>query len=61
MISKGFISLNHVPSEDNLADIVTKHWSYAGVYKRLLKPIFHYVGDTSTLYIDDMGDDEMVS
>jgi hypothetical protein len=61
MISKGFISLNHVPSEDNLADIVTKHWSYSGVYKRLLKPIFHYVGNTSTLYIDDMGDDEMVS
>jgi hypothetical protein len=52
MIAKGFISLNHTNSKDNLADVVTKHWSYNSV-KELLKPVFYHEGDTSQLYIDD--------
>ena len=49
------MNLNHIPSKDNVADIVTKHWSYGSVYKRLLKPIFHHKGDTSSLFVDDEG------
>ena len=52
MIARGFIALTHTSSESNLADVVTKHWSHRSVYD-LLRPVFHHVGDTATLYIDD--------
>ena len=32
-----------------MADVVSKHWSYQKVYKKILKPILHFKGDTSTL------------
>ena len=32
-----------------MADIVSKHWSYQKVYEKILKPILHFKGDTSTL------------
>lgn len=52
MIAKGFIALHHLISSSNLADILTKHWSHNSVYN-LLKPLFHHVGNTAQLYIDD--------
>jgi hypothetical protein len=52
MIAKGFISLTHTNSQDNLADVVTKHWSYNSV-RNLLKPVFYHAGDTSNLFVDD--------
>lgn len=52
MIARGFIALYHIRSENNLADILTKHWSHNSVYN-LLRPIFHHVGNTAELYTDD--------
>ena len=52
MISRGFIALNHLRSENNLSDILTKHWSHTSVYN-LLKPAFYHKGNTADLYIDD--------
>ena len=43
----------HLKSANNLADILTKHWSHAANHYQLLQPIFHYVGNTANLYIDD--------
>ena len=40
----------HIPSEYNFTDILSKHWSYGDCYKRLLKPLFHHVGDTYGLF-----------
>ena len=52
MISRGFIAMNHLNSKNNLADVLTKHWSHISVYS-LLRPIFHHWGNTADLYIDD--------
>ena len=52
MIARGFIALHHLRSENNLSDILTKHWSHNSVYG-LLKPVFHHIGNTANLYIDD--------
>ena len=52
MIAKGYIALHHIRSENNIADVLTKHWSKNSVYS-LLKPIFHHVGNTASLYQDD--------
>ena len=52
MIAKGFIAIHHLRSENNLSDILTKHWSHNSVYN-LLKPIFHHIGNTASLYTDD--------
>ena len=53
MIAKGFIAFHHIRSESNIADVLTKHWSKNSVYQ-LLKPIFHHVGNTATLFEDDI-------
>ena len=52
MIAKKFIAINHINSQDNVSDILSKHWSHNAVY-HLLKPLFHHIGDTGLLYIDD--------
>ena len=52
MIAAGFIAMHHIPSEANLADVLSKHWAYQSVY-HLLQPIFHHVGNTASLYEDD--------
>ena len=53
IISKGYISINHIPSGSNIADILSKHWSHRSAYP-LLRPVFHYIGDTGNLFIDDI-------
>jgi len=52
MVAAGFIAMHHIPSEANLADVLSKHWAYQSVY-HLLQPIFHHVGNTASLYEDD--------
>jgi hypothetical protein len=52
MIARGFISLHHLRSHNNLADVLSKHWSHNSVYD-LLRPVFHHVGNTAELYKDD--------
>ena len=50
MISAGYISLNHIPSNDNISDILSKHWGYIDVYRSTLKPLFRHSGNTEDLY-----------
>ena len=52
MISRKFISMYHIASHSNLTDLLTKHWSHNANYQ-LLRPVFHHVGNTANLYIDD--------
>ena len=52
MIARGFVALHHLKSANNLADILTKHWSHASVHG-LLCPIFHHQGNTANLHDDD--------
>ena len=41
--------LHHIPGALNPADILSKHWGHAQVWK-ILQPILFYPGDTSELY-----------
>ena len=54
IIAARYINLQHLKSEFNLADVVSKHWSYQSVYKGLLKTAFYFKGDTGHLFEDDL-------
>jgi hypothetical protein len=47
----GFINLQHIKSEANVSDILSKHWGYQACWE-LIRPIFHFRGDTSNLFYD---------
>ena len=53
MISRGYINLQHLASEWNFADILTKNWSYQSSYHELIQPVFHHSGNTAALFLDD--------
>jgi len=53
MISRGYINLQHLASEWNFADILTKNWSYQSSYYKLIQPFFHHSGNKSALFLDD--------
>ena len=53
MISRGYINLQHLASEWNLANILTKNWSYQSSYHELIQPVFHHSGNTAALFLDD--------
>ena len=53
MISRGYINLQHLASEWNFADILTKNWSYQSSYHELIKPVFHHSGNTAALFLND--------
>lgn len=57
LIACGFINLQHINSEPNVSDILSKHWGCISSCL-LLKPIFHFEGNTGALYIDDTLDVE---
>jgi hypothetical protein len=42
MVAKGFINMQHIRSEWNLADTLSKHWSHQSNYKKLIKPLLNY-------------------
>ena len=52
-IAMGYCSMVHLKSEFNIADIVSKNWGYNKVWNLLLKPLFHTIGDTANLYVND--------
>ena len=54
IIAAKYINLQHINSEFNIADIVSKHWSYQSVYNNILRPLFHFEGDTGLLAEDDV-------
>jgi hypothetical protein len=44
----------HIKSEFNCSDVLTKHWGYNTVWQHILKPLFHYAGNTAgNLMFDD--------
>eukprot|EP00536_Pseudo-nitzschia_multiseries_P013983 jgi/Psemu1/68937/estExt_Genemark1.C_6400007 len=47
MVARGFILMQYLAGKDNCADILKKHWGHSVVYP-LLKPIFHYCGNTAS-------------
>ena len=53
MISRGYINLQHLASEWNFADILTKNWSYQSSYHELIQPVFHHSGNTVALFLDN--------
>ncbi len=55
IIAAQYINLQHLKSEFNISDLVSKHWHYQTVYDTLLKPTFYYEGDTGHL-IDSEND-----
>jgi len=47
-IASGMIKFYHINGSDNPADILSKHWTYAAIWKHL-QPILFYHGDTREL------------
>ena len=47
-IMSKYIIMMHMPSADNPADILSKHWAYQAVYP-ILKPILFFLGNTANL------------
>ena len=41
LLSRGFIQLGHLPSEYNVVDTLSKHWSHQGNYTKLIKPLLN--------------------
>ena len=49
-IASGLLKFGHIPGEDNAADILSKHWSYAKIWP-MLQPLLFFEGNTiHTLY-----------
>ena len=44
----------HIETKYNFADILTKHRGYQGTYYELIQPVFHHVGNTPALFLDDL-------
>ena len=42
MVAKGFINLLHIRLAYNLADTLSKHWSYQSNYENLTKPLLNF-------------------
>ena len=49
MVAKGFIHISHIPSEYNLAEILSKHWSHQALYNNLIKPLLNFHSDADDL------------
>jgi hypothetical protein len=49
----GLINLQHIKSEANVSDILSKHWGYQACWE-LIRPIFHFEGDTGNLFYDGL-------
>ena len=54
MVARGYINMLHIISKYNSGDILTKHWGYQGTYHELIQPVFHHVGNTVNLFLDDI-------
>ena len=44
----------HIETKYNFADILTKNWGYQGTYYELIQPVFHHIGNTAALFLDDL-------
>ena len=50
IMSTDIISLHHLDSKSNSANITTKFWSNNKCYHSIIKPIFHWEGDTARCF-----------
>ena len=53
IISQKWINLQHISSDYNASNILTKHWGYNVIWKTILRPLLHHQGDTRILTEDD--------
>ena len=53
-IAAGILDFYHIRSEDNPADILSKHWGYQQVLWQLIQPILYWRGDTATLFDEEV-------
>ena len=44
----------HIETKYNFADILTKHWGYQGTYYELIQQVFHRIGNTAALFLDNL-------
>ena len=54
LISKGFISIRHLNSQWNVADVLSKHWSHQSCYHRLIKPLLNHHEYHHPIPIDEL-------
>ena len=47
-IASKYLVFNHLPGKENLADILSKHWSFNAIKDQLL-PLFNTAGETMKL------------
>ena len=47
-IAAGMVIFTHIPGTLNVADILSKHWEYAAVWK-LLRPLLFWKGDPADI------------
>ena len=52
LMACGFINLQHIASEANISDILSKQWTYKSSWP-LIRPVLNFEGNTGTLFIDD--------
>jgi hypothetical protein len=50
-VASGMLLMYYVPGEINPADILSKHWAYQQIWKRL-QPLLFYQGDTTDLIVN---------
>jgi hypothetical protein len=53
LMACGIINLQHIKSEANVSDILSKHRGYQACWE-LIRPIFHFGGDTGNLFYDGL-------
>jgi hypothetical protein len=51
-VASKMVVLNHIPSELNVADILSKHWGHSQIYP-LLKAVLFYQGNTLDLITEE--------
>ena len=47
------MNLQHLVSEWNVADILTRNWSHQSSYYELIQPVFHHSGNIAALFLDN--------
>ena len=52
--TQGYVKMLHIASKYNFSEILTKHWGHQVTYYELIQPVFHYKGNTSALFLDDI-------
>ena len=57
--AKGFISMQHIRLEWNVADTLSKHWSHQSNYKKLIKPLLNFYDYNKMMNKEELYDESM--